>query len=106
MEKTYLDCYVTSCLYNANHCCGKGDIKVEGKEAKVNCETACNSFRERKGSVAKNSVNSLTKDIEIVCEATNCRFNENKNCKAEHISIAGGNACSSRETECASFDAK
>ena len=53
-----------------------------------------------------NVANSMSKDIAIVCEATNCRFNENKNCKAEHISIAGGNACSSTETECASFDAR
>ena len=106
MEKTYLDCYVTSCVYNANRCCGKGDIKVDGKDAKVNCETACNSFKERKNETAKNSVNSLTKDIVVVCEASNCRFNENKNCKAEHISIAGGNAYSSGETECASFDAR
>ena len=106
MEKTYLDCYVTSCVYNANNCCGKGDIVVNGKDAKVNRETACDSFKERKSDSFKNSANSLTKDIAIVCEATNCRFNENKNCKAEHISIAGGNAGSSAETECASFDAR
>lgn len=106
MEKTYLDCYVTSCVYNANRCCGKGDIVVEGKEAKVNRETTCDSFHERKSDSYKNSANSFTKDIAIICEATNCRFNENKNCMAEHISIAGGNACSSDETECASFDAR
>ena len=106
MEKTYLDCYVTSCVYNANRCCGKGDIVVEGKDAKVNRETACDSFKERKADSPTNSANSLTKDIVIICEATNCRFNESKNCKAEHISIAGGNACSSKETECASFDAR
>ena len=106
MEKTYLDCYVTSCVYNANRCCGKGDIVVEGKKAKVNRETACDSFKERKADSPSNSANSLTKDIVIICEATNCRFNESKNCKAEHISIAGGNACSSQETECASFDAR
>lgn len=106
MEKTYLDCYVTSCVYNANHCCGKGDIVVGGKTAKVNHETACNSFKERKSDSPTNSAGSLTKDIAIICEATNCRFNENKNCKAEHISIAGSNASMSTETECASFDAR
>lgn len=106
MEKTYLDCYVTSCVYNANRCCGKGDIVVDGKEAKVNGETACDSFKERKANQTTNAVNSMSKDIAIICEATNCRFNDNKNCKAEHISIAGGNAGTSAETECASFDAK
>lgn len=106
MEKTYLDCYVTSCVYNANRCCGKGDIVVDGKEAKANGETACDSFKVRNGNQATNVTYSLSKDIDIVCEATNCRFNDNKNCKAEHISIAGGNAGTSAETECASFDAK
>ena len=106
MEKTYLDCYVTSCVYNANRCCGKGDIVVEGKSAMTNRETTCDSFKERKADSPTNAANSLTKDIVIICEATNCRFNESKNCKAEHISIAGGNACTSQETECASFDAR
>ena len=106
MEKTYLDCYVTSCVYNENRCCGKGDIVVNGKDAKASSETICDSFKERKGGSPKNSANSLTKDIAIVCEAVNCRFNENRNCKAEHISIAGGNANSSKETACASFDAR
>ena len=104
MEKTYLDCYVTSCVYNGNRCCGKGDIVVNGKDAKESEETICDSFKERTSDSPKNSANSLTKDIAIICEATNCRFNENKNCMAEHISIAGGNANSSTETECASFD--
>ena len=106
MEKTYLDCYVTSCVYNGNRCCSKGDIVVGGKEAKTNYETICDSFKERKGDIPKNSAKSLTKDIAIICEATNCRFNEDKNCTAEHISIAGGNASTSKETECASFDAR
>ena len=106
MEKTYLDCYVTSCVYNANRCCSKGDIVVGGHEAKVNGETACASFKERKADQTMNAANSMSKDIAIICEATNCRFNENKNCKAEHISIAGGNASASSETECASFDAR
>ena len=104
MEKTYLDCYVTSCVYNGNRCCGKGDIVIKGKNATESEETICDSFKERKTDAYTNSANSLTKDIAIVCEATNCRFNENKNCMAEHISIAGGNANSSTETECASFD--
>lgn len=93
-------------MYNGNRCCSKGDIVVNGKDAKVNRETACDSFKERKGEQATNAANSMSKDIAIICEAINCRFNDNKNCKAEHISIAGGNACSSTETECASFDAR
>ena len=104
MEKTYLDCYVTNCVYNANRCCGKGDIVVEGEEARENRETSCGSFKERKSDEATNVVGSLNKDIAIVCNACHCRFNENKNCKAEHISVAGADACESSQTECASFD--
>lgn len=103
MLKTYLDCYVTSCVYNSDRCCGKGDIVVQGKEAKKNKETCCGSFKER-SSQTTNAVGNLTKDIAIVCEAENCRFNEEKNCTAERISVAGANACECKETECASFD--
>lgn len=104
MEKTQLDCYVTGCVYNADRYCCKGDIVVGGKEARENKETVCESFRERGSEQLKNVVDGTSKNIAIVCEATNCRFNEEKNCKAEHISIAGGGACTCGETECASFE--
>ena len=100
---TILDCSVTGCVYNTDKCCCKGDIKVEGSEAKSNEETCCGSFRERGAKSASNVDKDICKMIDVVCQACNCKFNKDEKCSAEHIGIAGGDACNSRETECASF---
>lgn len=100
---TLLDCSVTGCTYNADRCCCKGDIKVEGREAKNMCDTCCGSFKERKDSDISNAARCVSKKIEVACEVCNCIFNETEKCAAEHIGIAGGDACQCRETECASF---
>lgn len=103
---TFLDCSVTSCVYNEDKCCCKGDIKVEGQQAKKINETCCGSFKERNIGNASNVEKHISKEIDVACEAYNCVFNENKKCSAEHIGIAGGDACNCGETECASFRCK
>lgn len=100
---TVLDCSVTGCIYNTDRCCCKGDIMVGGKEAKSNAETCCESFKERGAQGASNVEKHVSKPIDVACEACNCKFNKDKKCSAEHIGIAGGDACEARETECASF---
>lgn len=100
---TFLDCSVTGCVYNADRCCCKGDILVEGKDAKHNAETCCGSFKERKADRAANEAMHTSKMIDVACEACSCEFNKDKKCSAEHIGIAGGDACTCGETECASF---
>jgi len=100
---TILDCSVTGCVYNADHCCHKGHIKVEGTEAERTEETSCGSFKERTEDGVVNAAGGNTKEIDVACDACRCVFNEEKKCSAEHIGIAGGNACRCSETECASF---
>lgn len=100
---TFLDCSVTGCMYNADRCCSKGDIKVEGKEATSHVETCCGSFRERGAESTENAAKRISKLSDVECEACNCTFNEEGKCNAEHIGIAGGDACKCAETECASF---
>lgn len=100
---TNLDCTVTNCVYNDEKCCCKGDIEVKGENARKTEETCCGSFVEQKEKQEKNVVGQPAKGIEVSCEACKCEFNENYKCSAEHIGIAGKNACSCRETECASF---
>lgn len=103
---TFLDCTVTGCIYNADQCCCKGDIKVEGKEARNTCDTRCGSFVERKASDMTNVEKRVTKSIDVACEACHCKFNEAEKCAAEHIGIAGGEACRCGETQCASFQCR
>ena len=100
---TNLDCAVTNCLYNSDKCCCKGDIKVQGQAAEKVSETCCGSFVERKENVGKNTVAQPSRQIDVACEACKCEFNEDSKCTAQHIGIAGHDACKCSETECASF---
>ena len=100
---TILDCSVTGCIYNEANWCHKGSIKVEGEDAKECEDTCCGSFVERGDKCAKNVTKDAPKNIDVSCCATNCVFNKAEKCDAEHIGIAGGDACNCRDTECASF---
>lgn len=102
MNMTFLDCSVTGCMYNADNCCCKGEILVEGHQAKETKDTCCASFKERRGD-GTNVLKRVSKEIDVCCDACNCEFNDDKKCSAKHIGIAGANACECRETECASF---
>ena len=102
----YLDCSVKSCTYNnEDGCCCKGDIQVEGREATEAQSTCCGSFKDRgTNGAAYNALKDVSKEIDVACEATHCRFNENEKCHADHIGISGAGACTCGETECASFE--
>ena len=102
----YLDCSVKSCTYNnEDGCCCKGDIQVEGREATEAQSTCCGSFKDRgTNGAACNALKDVSKEIDVACEATHCRFNENEKCHADHIGISGAGACTCGETECASFE--
>ena len=45
----------------------------------------------------------VPKMSDVTCEAVNCKFNEGRKCHAKDIQVAGTNACTCMETECASF---
>lgn len=103
---TNLDCSVTNCTYNKNDCCCREGIHVEGTSAKITEDTCCKSFEERRSGSCCNSVDTASKPTDVSCEAENCIYNEDCRCDAEHIGIAGRNACCCSETECASFRCK
>ena len=100
---TILDCSAISCTYNKDRLCAKGDILVTGSTAEKPVETQCSSFIGAGRDCYCNSFSSGKEKISFKCEAINCVFNENRTCSAEHIGIAGKQAHSSSETECASF---
>lgn len=102
---TKLQCMVTSCYYNEDKLCSKGDIMVDGKNAKDAGGTCCSSFKERTTG-ASNSMRSPKNEIEVDCKACNCVHNEDCKCAADHIGIAGNNACQCQETECMTFCCK
>ena len=103
---TNLDCNVTSCLHNADNCCCKTAIMVDGGDAKKRQETCCGSFDEKKGEGFKNLFKTPEKKLQVDCEAVNCVYNESRRCVAEHIGIAGGEAKEASHTECATFQSR
>ena len=100
---TCLDCSVTGCMYNEDQSCRRKDILVEGKEARETQGTCCGRFRGKKSTCVENALTQPSKETRVSCEACHCKFNENNECKAKHIGIAGAHACTCGETECASF---
>lgn len=105
---TILECTAEDCFYNKSQCCCKGDIEVKGKSAKTSSETCCHSFKPQgEGSYANAHTNaSPDRGVEIGCEVDNCVYNDDHRCFAERIGIAGVNASTSSETQCATFRAR
>ena len=90
-------------------------IKADNLAKKIGVEAeiylkfeGCNptgSFKDRgTNGAACNALKDVSKEIDVACEATHCRFNENEKCHADHIGISGAGACTCGETECASFE--
>ncbi len=103
---TQLKCSAQTCMYNEDRYCSKGDIMVEGRDAKDPSGTCCASFRERNENTARNSMEHPSRNIEVDCEAEHCVFNEECKCTAREIGIAGSHAAQSEDTECASFECR
>ncbi len=103
---TKLDCNVTGCVHNAENCCCKNTIVVEGNSAREKYDTCCGSYDEKKGNMFRNLFKTPENRLEVECEATNCVYNKERRCSAEHIGIVGGNATEAVQTECASFRAR
>ena len=100
---TILDCSVTGCMYNEANCCHKGNIKVEGEDAKESEDTCCGSFEENRGGLFRNLFKTPESKLMVDCDVMNCLYNDDHQCRAERITIAGDGARAAGQTECASF---
>ena len=98
-----LSCSAMTCVYNQNELCSKGDIRVGGSGAKSSMETCCESFKERQGTSASNSMGTPSANADIRCEAEHCQYNQNCCCSADHVDVSGAAACRCEETECTTF---
>ena len=75
---TKLDCNVTSCLHNADNCCCKQAIIVDGQDAKDKQETCCGSFDENRDGAFHNLFKTPESRLEVDCEAVKCVYNEDR----------------------------
>lgn len=103
---TTLGCNVNACSHNKDNCCCLSSIEVHGNSACKCDETCCGSFYEADSETAKNASESPKINLSISCEASNCVYNEDKKCSADHIDISGICAQDASETVCASFKCK
>lgn len=103
-----LKCSATTCIYNKQELCSKGDIQVTGNTANTADQTSCGSFQERKGDSMSNSCVSGCgcETIQVSCDACKCMYNDDRKCSASQIGIAGSNASNSQQTMCGTFRCK
>lgn len=100
---TKCSCTVSTCVHNAEQCCCKREILVEGSGARQCCDTCCSSFEENRGGIFKNLFKTPESRLEIECDVRNCLYNDDRQCQAERISILGDGARAVGQTECGSF---
>lgn len=100
-----LNCSATTCVYNKQELCSKGDVKIGGPNAHQAGETCCESFQERMKDSMNNSMASGCgcENVSIDCAAKNCQFNDSCKCTAGGIQISGSQACCCDDTRCSSF---
>lgn len=103
---TTLKCSATTCIYNEDHLCSRGEIDVMGAGAHRADETSCGSFRERSEGSASNRTGCGCHEIQIECKAHHCTYNEDCKCTADAIHVAGEHAADSHQTECSTFQCK
>lgn len=102
---TDLGCKVKKCIFHTDeNLCSRNTITVGGADA-TNCSgTSCESYEKSGRDKATNDCGCGKAKIEITCEATNCRYNDARNCKAGHIDVKPCTDKSCGSTECASFE--
>lgn len=101
---TQLKCNVHTCASNADDCCYRPEIKVEGHDACDCGDTCCCSFQEKEAAAG----NLLRHDVpnnalQVSCSVQSCVYNGQGQCHAEAIDVSGDSACRESETECATF---
>lgn len=81
---TELGCKVKNCLHHStdNLCC-RNTIKVDGCNAKDCCSTCCASYEKTGRVKTENKTMEGHVSLDVCCEATNCKYNENNNCIAK-----------------------
>lgn len=105
---TILNCSASTCIYNKDQLCSKGQIEVIGSDARHADETCCGSFREQGTESVTNSQKGQCgcDKINIDCKAKECTYNEHCRCTAAAIDIDGYNACTCQDTKCSTFACK
>lgn len=99
-----LRCSVTSCANNAENCCCRPDIKVDGPSATDKCETKCQSFISKSSGATNSACNSsINPNLCISCSVSECEHHDSGKCVAASVAIDGQGASTMSETQCSTF---
>ncbi|MFI3209740.1 MAG: DUF1540 domain-containing protein [Peptostreptococcaceae bacterium] len=100
-----INCDVKNCSHNSNGDCCANIINIGGKLAVNSKSTCCGSFLDKSHySDLTNSFTSSGVCENIVCSASNCKFNNNTMCTAKNIEVKGREAVNVYdETNCQTF---
>jgi hypothetical protein len=104
---TDLYCGVSACANNRNRLCCRPDIMVGGPDSVDAKQTYCANFLDRSEKHPKNSVDNRLPNPSLMvhCEVTNCTYNEDRACSADHIEIRTTQVNNGQiKTECATFE--
>ena len=93
-----IKCGQEKCKYNSSKYCTKNGIYVDSH---ANCDSYEEGKKEDNSKFEFGSFDRLENNI--LCNATNCLYNHNKNCIVEHLNI---NKAKSNDAKCVDFEIK
>ncbi len=103
---TILKCSATTCAYNEDMLCSRGEINVMGDSAKSSEETSCGSFREKSQGAMNSAKNGCGcgAPSRLTAKPTTVPITKTADVTAAAIDVAGSGAKVCSETKCDTFE--
>lgn len=99
-----ISCSAKKCVYNADGLCERDEIRIDVEECDSdNGCTCCDSFEQDSGCKDCSCANSVGENAGVECFATECIYNENRECIADYINVEGNEADCCTDTFCDTF---
>lgn len=102
-----INCTVDSCSHYNGGICFANRVDIGGGASENATGTCCDSFLNKKNySRLTNNANSSYSCDTLVCNASQCKYNDNSLCNLSSITVSGNSVQIYSETNCSSFSPK
>ena len=99
-----ISCSAKKCVYNEDGYCEREEIRIDVEDCDVdNGCTCCDSFEQSIDRKDRSCMNTIGENAGVECFATECIYNENRECIADYISVEGNEADCCTDTFCDTF---
>lgn len=99
-----ISCSAHKCVYNTDGYCEKEVIRVDVSDDSCDSGcTCCDSFEINAERKDPSCCNCLGENAGVECFATECIYNENKDCIADYINVEGNGADCCTDTFCDTY---